>query len=121
RSPVEMADQVAPFIAAEDERPFFLYFATDDPHRANAVLPDGRPTFETYPEPNSFGNRPQGYPGVDQVVFRPEDVVVPSFLPDTPITRAELAEYYQSVFRLDQGVGRLITILKESGHYENTL
>jgi N-sulfoglucosamine sulfohydrolase len=121
RSPVEMAEQSRRVIEARDEKPFFLYFASDDPHRANAVLPDGRPTFDTYPNPNSFGNRPAGYSGVTPVTFRPEDIPVPSYLPDTPACRAELAEYYQAIARLDQGIGRLIEILKAAGKYESTL
>jgi len=121
RSPVEMAEQSRRVIEAQDERPFLLYFASDDPHRANAVLPDGRPTFDTYPKPNRFGNRDAGYPGVTPVVFRPDDIPVPSYLPDTPACRAELAEYYQAIARLDQGVGRLIEILKAAGKYETTL
>lgn len=121
RSPVAMAEQTRPVLAAKDPRPFFLYYASDDPHRANAVLPSGKPTFDTYPAPNRFGNRDHGYPGVTEVVFRPEDVIVPPWLPDTPICRAELAEYYQSIARLDQGVGRLVALLKETGHYERTL
>jgi len=121
RSPVEMANAAQAVIAAKDDRPFFLYYATDDPHRSNGYRPDGAPTFLTYPQPNPFGNRPQGYPGITPVVFKPEDVIVPPFLPDTPATRAELAEYYQSIARLDQGVGRLIQVLKDAGKYENTL
>lgn len=121
RSPVEMADQTRGFIAAKDERPFFLFYASDDPHRANIVLPNGRPSFDTYPKPNHFGNRPAGYPGITPVVYRPEDVVVPSYLPDTPACRAELAEYYQAISRLDQGVGRLVQILKETGQYDRTM
>jgi N-sulfoglucosamine sulfohydrolase len=121
RSPVAMAEQSRAVIEAKDARPFFLYYATDDPHRMNAVLPDGKPTFETYPKPNSFGNRPQGYPGITPVTYRPEDVIVPSYLPDTPACRAELAEYYQSISRVDQGVGRLIALLKAAGKYDSTL
>jgi N-sulfoglucosamine sulfohydrolase len=121
RSPVEMAERTRSFVTARDDRPFFLYYATDDPHRANEVLPNGRPTFETYPRPNSFGNRAAGYPGVDPVVYRPEDVIVPDYLPDTPECRAELAEYYQSVSRLDQGIGRMVQILKDAGKYDRTL
>jgi len=121
RSPVEMADRTREFLSARDERPFFLFYATDDPHRANEVLPSGKPTFDTYPRPNRFGNRDAGYPGVTPVTYRPQDVIVPPFLPDTPECRAELAEYYQSVSRLDQGVGRLVQLLKEAGQYERTL
>ena len=121
RSPVEMAEQTRGVIAAPDPRPFFLYFAVDDPHRGNIVLPSGRPSFDTYPAPNPFGNRAAGYPGVTPVKYRPADVIVPRFLPDTPECRAELAEYYQAVSRLDQGVGRLVQLLKETGQYERTL
>jgi N-sulfoglucosamine sulfohydrolase len=113
RSPVEMAETCRDFITAKDSRPFFLYFATDDPHR-------GIP-FDTWPGPNPFGNRPAGYPGVQPVVYDPAKSIVPAFLPDTPECRAELAEYYQSVSRMDRGVGRLLEILRETGVYDNTV
>lgn len=121
RSPVEMAEGARHVIEAVDERPFFLFFATDDPHRSNGFTAQGVPTFDTYPQPNPFGNRPSGYPGIVPQTFRPEDVMVPAYLPDTPATRAELAEYYQSIARLDQGIGRLVALLKAAGKYENTL
>ncbi len=119
RNAVEMAEKVIDFIVAEDEKPFFLYFATSDPHR-------GGGEDETYPgkyKPDLFGNKPdQGsFPGVEEVFFDPEKVVVPPFLPDTPESRSELAQYYQSCARIDQGVGRLVEILKEAGLYEKTL
>lgn len=121
RSPVEMAELARATIESHDPRPFFLYYATDDPHRANTILPDGQTTFDTYPKPNSFGNRESGYPGITPQIYRKEDVLVPSHLPDTVECRAELAEYYQSVSRMDQGIGRLIDILKRAGGYDNTL
>ena len=46
---------------------------------------------------------------------------MPPFLPDTPTCRAELAEYCQSVSRVDQGIGRLVQILKDTGHWDDTL
>jgi N-sulfoglucosamine sulfohydrolase len=113
RSPVEMAELCVDFIQKKDERPFFLYFCLDDPHRG---LP-----FNSWPDPNPFGNRKQGYPGVKQIKYNPKDVFVPSFLPDTQQCRAELAEYYQSVSRADQGIGHLVKILKELDKYDNTL
>lgn len=112
RSPVEMAQKVRDFVTRND-KPFFLYFATDDPHRA---FP-----FNTSPAPNSFGNRKEGYPGVKEVTYRPDQVIVPPFLPDSMAARKELAQYYQSVSRLDQGVGALLRLLKDTGKYENTL
>ena len=98
RSTVEMAEACTGVI--ENERPFFLYFCPDDPHRGHPFTPD------PWDAPNSFGNRPQGYPGVKTVKYDPAEVIVPSFLPDTKECRAELAQYYQSVSRIDQGLGR---------------
>ena len=37
RNPVAMAERCRDFIASADERPFFLYFATADPHRGGGV------------------------------------------------------------------------------------
>jgi N-sulfoglucosamine sulfohydrolase len=115
RNGVLMADNCRQFIAAEDNRPFFLYFCVADPHRGGGKA-EGLPY-----QPDRFGNRPKGYPGVEDVTYDPKDVVVPDFLPDTPECRAELAQYYQSVSRLDQGVGRLIEHLKKTGKYDSTI
>lgn len=115
RNPVEMAVNCEEFIAADPERPFFLYFCTSDPHRGGGVVDDS-----PY-KPDRFGNRAEGYEGIDEVKYSPEEVIVPAFLPDTPATRAELAQYYQSISRIDQGVGRLFDILRKHGAYENSL
>jgi len=110
-----MADNCRQFITAEDNRPFFLYFCTADPHRGG-----GKAT-ELPHQPDRFGNREKPYPGVEDVTYNPKDVVVPDFLPDTPECRAELAQYYQAVSRVDRGVGRLIEHLKKAGKYDNTV
>ena len=115
RSPVEMADACREFVGAQDERPFFLYYCTADPHRSGGSVA-GNPY-----KPNPFGNRPQGYPGVNEVEYTADQVEVPPFLPDTPTCRAELAQYYQSISRIDQGLGRLVAVLKEAGVYDNTV
>ena len=117
RNPVQMAEKARDFIAAADERPFFLYFATSDPHRGGGVD-------RTSPHrPDLFGNKPgrASHEGIEEVFYDPADVRVPPFLPDTPETRAEIAQYYQSISRIDQGIGRLIKILKDVGRWENTL
>lgn len=118
RSPVAMAENARSFLADSDERPFFLYYCTADPHR------DGRIAKELPGKPNRFGNPPPGsagYPGVEEVVFDPDNVVVPGFLPNTEVSRAEMAQYYQSCLRVDQGVGKLLEILSETGHQNDTL
>lgn len=115
RNPVEMAGNSRQFIKADSTKPFFLYFCTSDPHRG------GGKVSESPMAADRFGNRDAGYDGIKSVQFRPEDVLVPPYLPDSPVSRQELAQYYQSVARLDQGVGRLIEILKEEGVWEDTL
>jgi N-sulfoglucosamine sulfohydrolase len=124
RSPVEMAENCRELIAAKSDKPFFLYFCTADPHRSGGgvktltpALSQGEREFKADP----FGNRPQSYPGISEVKYDPKDVIVPPFLPDTKACREELAQYYQSVSRIDQGLGRLVQILKESGHEDDTL
>ncbi|PHN02122.1 sulfatase family protein [Flavilitoribacter nigricans] len=113
RSPVEMADACADFIRADD--PFFLYFCFSDPHRGGGFA-------EELPhQPDRFGNRPESYPGITEVTYDPDEVLVPPHLTDTPETRAEIAQYYQSISRLDQGVARLMDQLKTTGKFDNTL
>ncbi len=114
RNGVAMADASLP-VMRDTTSPFFLYYCTDDPHRS------GQFAFELPYDPDRFGNRPEGYPGINEVTYDPAEVLVPDFLDDTPATRAELAQYYQSISRLDQGVGRLLDHLKETGQYDNSL
>ncbi len=102
------------FIQADDPRPFFLMFATSDAHRFGT-------TFEKKPgRPNTFAND-HDYPDVVEVEYDPAKITVPSFLPDTLETRAELAEHFRAVSRIDQGLGGLIKVLKETGHWDDTL
>jgi len=117
RNPIQMAENTRSFINESSDAPFFLYFATSDPHRGGVA--EGH---ENDPlPPDGFGNRLEGHEGVEEVTYEPDEVIVPPFLPDTPASRVELAHYYQSVSRIDQGVGRLVSILKEAGVYEETL
>jgi N-sulfoglucosamine sulfohydrolase len=116
RNPVAMAKQCEALFRQESDKPFFLYFCTADPHRgggAAAELPG---------KPDRFGNKAEGeYPGVNTVKYDPKDVVVPPYLPDTEASRAELAQYYQSVSRVDQGVGTLLDLLQATGKLDDTM
>ncbi len=113
RSTLEMADACKEVI--NQDKPFFLYFCPDDPHRGHPFTPD------PWDAPNSFGNTPGGYPGEKVVKYDPADVLVPEFLPNTKECREELAEYYQSVSRIDQGLGRLQKHLKQAKKVDNTI
>lgn len=77
------------------DKPFFLWLASFDPHRDY---------FEnTIPQPH-----------------RPEDVVIPPYLPDTPELRKELALYYDEITRLDQYVGEVLDELERQRIANNT-
>ncbi len=93
--PADMAVACREFIAQEGDKPFFLYFCTTQPHR------------------------PFHRQGADPVA--PENVIVPPYLPDSPECREELAQYYGSVQTADAGLLRLIELLEETGHWEDTL
>lgn len=119
RNAVEMANRAKEFITAESDQPFFLYFATSDPHRGGGI----DETSELELKADLFGNLPEkgSHEGVTEVFYDPAEVPIPHFLTDTPETREELAQYYQSVSRIDQGVARLVEILKEAGLYDKTM
>jgi len=118
RDDVGMAEACRAFISGSEpaggDTPFFLYWCSHDPHRARIV--------EDHPlRPNNFGNPVGSFPGDEEQPFAEDEVIVPSFLSDTPEVRAEIAQYYQSIARLDRGIGRLIEVLRETGQYENTV
>jgi N-sulfoglucosamine sulfohydrolase len=88
------------------DKPFFLTVGYSDPHRAG--------------DPSQFGNT-RDWPEVKRERYAPADIRVPPHLPDLPDVRRDLAEYAESVSRLDTGVGILLSELKKSGHADDTL
>ncbi len=106
------ADRCADFVAGG--APFFLYWCSHDPHRDR--LREDHPL-----RPDTFGNPDEPFPGDVEQAFDPAEVVVPPFLPDLPEVRAELAEYYQAIARLDRGIGRLVGHLEAAGVLDDTV
>jgi N-sulfoglucosamine sulfohydrolase len=90
-------------------KPFFLMANSQDPHRPFA----GSEQLEAKGGAEKF-------PGVSRTIT-PEEVDVPGFLPDIPDVRKEVAQYYTSVHRCDETVGKILQALRESGLEENTL
>ncbi len=139
RNPTTMANACEEFLKAPSEQPFFLYFCPVDPHRSGppadkqfsriAAQPRGkegfpsdllkRPTSASELFIDKFGN--SSPPAEGAKVYSPQEVPVPYFLPDTQTCREELAQYYQSISRVDDGVGRLVDLLRATGKLENTL
>lgn len=104
RSVYDLRDAALAFLRREGQRPFYLHVGFVDPHRS------GR----------GFGHE-QPWRGVTEVVYSPEEIIVPDFLPDHPHVRRDLALYYQALSRLDTGFGLLFDALQESGHAADTL
>jgi len=105
RNPVQIAEQTKKFIADCGEKPFFLLVGFTDPHRAaKGFANDGK-----YPA------------SVPAIKFDPKTVPVPYHLPDQPEVRAELAEFYESVARLDHGVGLVLKALADAKKADDTL
>lgn len=100
----EMAIAASSFIRSTDDRPFFVTIGYSDPHRA----------------PVDYGND-RNWPGVPPVTYDPRRVPLPSHLPDLPAVRRDLAEYYESISRLDTGVGMLLDDLAATGRADDTL
>ncbi|MBL8269498.1 sulfatase, partial [Steroidobacter sp.] len=98
-----MADETLRFVRGVDQ-PFFVTVAYSDPHRA----------------PVNYGND-RKWPRVEPVLYDPARVPLPSHLPDLPEVRRDLSEYYQSVSRLDTGIGLLLDGLRDAGHADDTL
>ncbi|KEI71505.1 sulfatase family protein [Endozoicomonas elysicola] len=87
-------------------KPFFLMVNSHDPHRA-------------FYDP--AGKRQGGDEKTPSRLYTPDEVTVPSYLPDYPEIRLDLSHYYNSVRRLDDTFGQVIDALEETGAADNTL
>jgi arylsulfatase A-like enzyme len=77
------------------DKPFLFWVATKDPHR----------------------------PFDDDAIAEPHDparVIVPPYLPDHPLIRKELAQYYDEITRFDAHVGRVRAELDRQGVLDRT-
>jgi len=99
-----MASEARKFIGTGASAPFLLIVGYSDPHRAE----------------QNFGNT-RAWPAIVRQTYDPTKVIVPGHLPDLPEVSQDLAEYYESVSRLDSGVGLLLAALRETGHSSDTL
>jgi arylsulfatase A-like enzyme len=84
------------------DRPFFLWLAAIDAHRAW----DGDDEWDV----EAYGPK-----------HDPQSVVVPPSLVDTPSTRADLASYYNEVTRFDHFVGLVVDELESQGVLDDTV
>lgn len=103
-----MAADVREALASAGDKSSFLYINYFDPHR-NPMAEKGR----------GFVNQYKGYP---QNPISDKDVKAFPFQGfDTLALRKDIAGYYNSIARLDVGIGLLVRALKEQGKWDNSL
>ena len=89
--------------AKQAGKPFFINMNVSDPHK---------PFFNEKKRPD---------PNQPTREFKAAEVPIPGFLFDDPEVREELAQYYSSVRRGDDGVGHVLRALEESGLADRTV
>jgi N-sulfoglucosamine sulfohydrolase len=104
RDVAALAQAVGSFIRGHSGKPFFITVGFSDPHRAA----------------ENFGNG-RTWPDVPRVQYKSTEVLIPAHLPDLPAVRTDLAEYYESVSRLDRGIGLILAQLENTGHAQDTV
>lgn len=83
------------FLTREEQQPWLLVFASNDPH-------------------SPWNRGPEG-------LHNPAELRVPPYLRDNETTRKLLADYYGEINKLDWQVGQLLTLLDETGQADDTL
>jgi N-sulfoglucosamine sulfohydrolase len=104
RSVKVMADKAKQFFQDAGDKPFFLVMGYSDPHRSA----------------HGFGNE-VSYPGVTETHYDPKDVLLPYFISDQEDARKDVADYYQSASRMDEGVGMVLDALRQTKKDDSTL
>jgi N-sulfoglucosamine sulfohydrolase len=110
----------------KSDKPFFLMVNAHDPHRPfdNRKPADQRNLAEetdaTPPANKKKKGKRGDYPAPSRI-YQPNEIVIPGFLPDLPPIREEIAQYYSSVSRADDVVGRVLLELEKAGFAKNTL
>ncbi|KAH8799681.1 alkaline-phosphatase-like protein [Xylogone sp. PMI_703] len=104
-----VADRADAFFskAKEINRPFHLTVGFIDPHRDLTR--------------SGFGNENFNDDRIGTTEVSSEDVEIPPFLNDLPEVRTELVEYYQSIQRMDRGVGLILKALEKQELEDSTM
>ncbi|MDA7881085.1 sulfatase [Akkermansiaceae bacterium] len=121
RSPELFGKRAARFFAAakKEGKPFFLMANSQDPHRPfiGSQQEEAARKRDKKNKSHQYGG---GFPD-DEVIYDPNKIPFPGFLPDLPDIRLELAQYYSSVHRADAITGAVLKALDDAGLRENTL
>jgi N-sulfoglucosamine sulfohydrolase len=100
--------------AAKDAgKPFYYAIDIHDPHTAlyRFSHKKGKVITEIGADKNNPPSR----------IFKDDEIIMPGFLPDTPLARQEMTAYYNSVRRADDSFGQVMKAIKDAGEWDNTL
>jgi len=92
-----------------DDKPFFAYLKLGDSHAS---------VFKLTPHQ---ARKQRSALLRDDELHDPEDVPVPSFVPDTPLFRERMALFYDALTNVDKQVGQILSKLEEEGLAEDTI
>ena len=94
-------------MSREAKKPFYLNVNISDPHKP------------------FYGEARSRQAGYDEFppsrVYREDEVPIPGFLPNLPVVRTEIKQYYDSVRRADDCVGAVLKALKDASQADNTV
>jgi uncharacterized sulfatase len=98
RKKTDYAANFADFLADRTKgQPFCFWYGSEEPHRSY--------------------DRGSGL----RAGKKPQDVNVPKSLPDAPVVRSDMLDYYLEIELYDEHLGRMIRLLEEIGELDNTL
>lgn len=80
----------------------------------------GQPFFAVFNQTVTHESGVHGKRGRSPRVVDRAQVPVPSFLPDTPVVREDIARHYDNIIVLDKWVGRMLEELEQAGLADST-
>lgn len=111
-----MKEAFQDFLAFAGSAPWFFYVGFGDSHRCGGAMGE---FCELYGIDNKTGA--STIPDWTPHTYKAEEVVVPYWIQDTPVARADIAHMYTAKNRMDQGVGLMMEVLQKAGQAEDTL
>lgn len=101
--------------AVAANKPFFINANITDPHRPFPEIAGKDTPAQGARSKNLASASPPPR------VFESKDVTAPAFLEDVPGVRAEIAQYYTAVARMDVSLKQILQALSDSGQEQNTV
>ncbi len=80
--------------------------------------PKGKPFFTWLA---SFDAHRPFYENISDTPYKPEDAVIPPYIPKTEAVKKDFALYYDEITRMDDYIGKVIAELDQQGVTDNTL